>query len=89
MDSFASIIEAVRSPLLVSAGISLAIAILLWFLALSRLDLTVAYPVLVGLHLVFILLAGILFLDEPLTPYKLFGTVLIFMGLLLFYKQAS
>ena len=75
----------VQSPILLTAVVTFVAAPALWFLALNRLELSVAYPVLVGLHLIFVLIAGMFFLGEPITMGKGVGTALIFASLFFFY----
>lgn len=56
-----------------------AISASTWVFALSRLPLTVAYPFL-GLTYVGVAVAGILVLDEWLTPAQWFGIMLVVAG---------
>jgi multidrug transporter EmrE-like cation transporter len=77
----------VESPLLITALIAFISAPGLWFLALNRIDLSVGYPILVGFHLLFILIFGIVFLHEGLDWYKITGTILIFVSLYFFYRS--
>ncbi len=75
-----------KSPILISAVITFALAPCLWFLALNRLDLSIGYPSLVGFHLVFILIFGIFFLGEPLTLGKVTGVVLVMISFFFLHK---
>lgn len=63
----------VRNPLLLTAVVAFVVAPGLWFLALNRMELSVGYPALVGFHLLFVLIFGLVFLGEVLTVYKLAG----------------
>jgi multidrug transporter EmrE-like cation transporter len=73
-----------KSPLLATAAVTFVLAPVLWFLALNRLDLSRAYPVLVGMHLVFVLILGVALLDEPMTLKKAIGTLLVLASLVFF-----
>lgn len=81
----AYLFEFVKSPILITAVITFVVAPFLWFLALNRIDLTIGYPGLVGFHLVFIMVLGILFLGEPLTFRKLMGVVLVGLSFCFLY----
>ena len=77
--------EFICSPLLLSAVITFFAAPALWFVALNSLDLSVAYPVLVALHLVLVMLIGALLLGEDVNGYKVLGTLLLSASLVLFF----
>jgi multidrug transporter EmrE-like cation transporter len=82
-----SILVFFKDPIMVSAIICFVAAPGLWFLALNRLDLSVAYPVLVGLHLLLVVLAGAFLLDEAFTLSKAIGTGLVLLSLFFFYSS--
>lgn len=75
-----------KSPLLLSAIVTFCLAPGLWFLALNRLELSSAYPVLVGIHLLCVLLFGVGVLGEQLTVSKAIGTGLVFVAMYLFHR---
>lgn len=55
------------------------ISLILWLIALSRLELGVAYPMM-SLGYVFTAVLGYWLLGENLTPLRLFGIFVIMMG---------
>ena len=54
----------------------------IWLLVLSRTDVSKAYPF-VGLGFIGTMMFAYWFLNEPLTPSKVIGTFVIFVGVLL------
>jgi multidrug transporter EmrE-like cation transporter len=67
-----------------AAGIaSFGIAFVLYSAVLSRLDLSVAYPIMTGAGFVLVLLASILLFREPLNLFRLVGIGSIFFGVAL------
>lgn len=68
-------------PWVLSALLAAAVAAGSWMLALTRLDLSVAYPF-VALSFVLVLLASALFFNEPLTAAKVVGIALVVIGLI-------
>jgi drug/metabolite transporter (DMT)-like permease len=68
------------NPWIISVFAVGAVAALSWMAALSRLELSRAYPF-IGLSFVLILLSSALFFDEPLTGWKVAGVALIVIGL--------
>ena len=76
-----------KSPLLLSGIVAFVCAPGIWFLVLNKIELSIGYPILVGFHLVFVLVFGVIFLDEGFTFNKLMGTLLIFLSLYFFYKK--
>ena len=60
-----------------------AASFLVWLVIVSRLPLTVAYPVAIGLSLVAITFGAVLWLGEPLSGARLTGAGLILAGIAL------
>jgi len=77
----------IKSPLLLTAIIAFVAAPGLWFLALNKMDLSIGYPILVGFHLVFVLIFGVLLLGEGLSTNKIIGLSLVLASLYFFYKN--
>lgn len=69
-------------PWVLTALLAAAIAAGSWMLALTRLDLSVAYPF-VALSFVLVLIASAVFFNEALTTPKVAGIVLVVAGLIL------
>jgi multidrug transporter EmrE-like cation transporter len=66
------------------AGVGLfALNVVLYAAALARLNLSVAYPVMVAGGLVLVVLASAVWLDEPLSPVQVVGVALFVAGILL------
>lgn len=57
----------------------------LWFLALQRLPLTTAYPVLVAIHLLLVLFGGWYVLSEQVSPAKAVSCLLLIASIILMY----
>lgn len=57
------------------------ISALAWMTALSRMELSIAYPIAVGLNFLLIVGLSFLFFSEPLTFYKVLGVFLLLAGL--------
>lgn len=55
---------------------------LLWITALRIMDLSVAYPLMIGLNFSFIMAAAWLYFKEPVSPGRLAGVALIFAGVI-------
>jgi small multidrug resistance pump len=77
------------TPTLFSSGpfllatASMGLAFVFYVMALSKLSLSVAYPVLVGATMIVIALASYLRFDAPLTVPQLAGTILVLIGVVL------
>lgn len=57
-----------------------------WLLVLSKVDVSKAYPF-VGIGLIGTMLLAYWFLNEPLTPMKVMGTVFVLIGIVLISQQ--
>lgn len=69
------------NPWIISALLAAFLASVFWMAAMTKLQLSHAYPFM-GLTFVVVLLASGFFFNEPITPFKIAGTTLIFIGLL-------
>jgi multidrug transporter EmrE-like cation transporter len=58
-------------------------AFAVWVVILSRIELSIAYPVAVGLTLVFLSIGSTLVLNEAIATVRLLGIALIFAGITL------
>jgi multidrug transporter EmrE-like cation transporter len=66
----------------VGAGAALYLgAFAVWLVILSRIELSVAYPVAIGLTLVFVSVSGALLLKESIDLSRVLGIVLILAGI--------
>jgi multidrug transporter EmrE-like cation transporter len=76
-------LKQIAQQVLVWAGLAIfAVSAVLWLFALSRADLSFAYPF-AALGYVIIVIASILFLDEHVQPVTWVGVVLIISGIVL------
>ena len=55
-------------------------------LALSRMELSTAYPVIVTLNALLLIPIAVIFLNESLTIYKIIGFIIIIIGLYFIHK---
>lgn len=89
--SLAQPVEAVKSILLnarVMSGIVLfALNVLAYAFALSKIRLSVAYPVMTSLGLIIVLLLSWQLMGERITPVQVGGTALIIGGVVLVASQ--
>jgi multidrug transporter EmrE-like cation transporter len=56
-------------------------AFAVWLVILSRIELSVAYPVAIGLTLVFVSASSAVLLNESIDPNRVLGIVLILAGI--------
>lgn len=53
-----------------------------WMVALSRLELSVAYPIAIALNFILVVAGGIIVFNEPFTMSRGLGLLLVLIGLL-------
>lgn len=70
-------------PVIVSAYIAALFASFAWLYIVTKLPLTVAFPIYIGANFVLVLLCGRFFLSEDLTATKLVAVLLILLGIVL------
>jgi multidrug transporter EmrE-like cation transporter len=76
----AFLVHLVADPWVLSALLGGFVAALAWMAALSKLELSRAYPFTALSFVVVLVLSGVFF-DEQLTPAKLVGVALVIAGL--------
>ena len=85
LDSVRSVVHyffiLMKSPLVVSGLVLFFVAPFLFAVALSRMQISVAYPAQIGLNFLFLIILAMLFLGEHLTVPKAVGIILIFAGI--------
>jgi len=78
----------IKSPLVIVGLILFFFAPFLFAIALSRMEIVVAYPAQIGLNFIILVILAILFLGEQITILKVIGTGFILIGVcLLQYKK--
>ena len=78
-----------KSPLIVLGVIVFFLSPFLFTIALSRMEMTIAYPVQIGMNFFLLILLSVLFLGEQLTLYKFLGIFLICAGIYLLNKGVA
>jgi drug/metabolite transporter (DMT)-like permease len=78
----------VKPILYVCAGAMLYIfSFLAWLVILTRQELSVAYPIAIGLTLTFSTIGAVVYLGEPVSFVRTAGIVFIFSGILLIARS--
>jgi drug/metabolite transporter (DMT)-like permease len=80
------LIKALTSPLIITGAGLYFLSALIWFMVLSKVDLSVAYPTL-SLGYIAILLVSYFFLGEAITLGKVAGVLLICSGVFLIFNK--
>lgn len=70
------------NPWVISGLIAAFLASLTWMLAVSKLQLSYAYPF-VSFSFVLVLISGALFFHEVITPFKLIGMGFVILGIII------
>lgn len=87
MDGFISyFLKFFTTPVVILGFASIFLSSFLWIIAISRMELSIAFPVGIGLNFLFVLLGSLLFFGENITAYKVGGICLILMSLYLLYR---
>ena len=70
------------NPYFIAGVTAYVLSMCVWLLVLSRLDVTIAYP-LTSIAFIFVAFAGAYFFNEPLTMTRIAGIVVIIGGIYL------
>jgi multidrug transporter EmrE-like cation transporter len=82
------LVTTLTSPRVILALFAIALSACAWILALSRMELSIAYPVAVALNCLIVVSAGFAAYGEPLTWSKLAGVALLLGSLVLLFRGA-
>ncbi len=74
-------------PAIIGGVIVYGVSQLLWITALRIIDLSLAYPLMIGLNFSLIMSVAWLYFKEPVSPGKLSGVALIFVGIVTIAAQ--
>jgi drug/metabolite transporter (DMT)-like permease len=80
------LLKALFSPFVIAGFILYFFSALIWFMVLSKVDLSVAYPAL-SLGYVAVLIVSYYFLGESITLVKVAGVLLICSGVYLIFAK--
>jgi len=78
--------KALTAPFVLAGLFSYVASVSLYMLVLARTDLSYAYPLLMSLGYVLIVLVSYLIFKEPFSAYKWIGIALILIGVILVGK---
>lgn len=76
-----------KSPLVIGGILLFFIAPFLFAVALSRMEITIAYPAQIGLNFVILILLALFLLGEQMTLYKIVGIISILVGIYFLNKM--
>ncbi|MGM8364073.1 EamA family transporter [Virgibacillus sp. W0181] len=80
-DKFIFLLKLVVNPWIISGFLAAFIAALCWMAAMTKFDISYAYPFM-SLSFVLVFLLAVLLFGEPLTSNKLIGMGLIVVGII-------
>jgi multidrug transporter EmrE-like cation transporter len=77
------LIKFMSDPVVLSAYAAALFASLAWLFVVTKLPLTVAFPIYIGVTFAMVLVGGCIFLSESISVVKLIAVLLIFGGIVL------
>ncbi len=81
------LIKSISSPIILSAYVSALFASFAWLFVVTKLPLSTAFPIYIGVIFILVVLGGWLFLNEQLNFLKLVAIFLIFSGVVIGLKS--
>ena len=85
VDQILFLLKSIFDPYIFSSFFSAFLASITWMLALKEFELSKAYPFM-SLSFVLVLLISFLFLKESISVQKIFGCILIIVGIIVISK---
>ena len=86
LEKLTFLFHALLDPYIISGFVSAFIASFFWMAAMTKFDLSYAYPFM-SLAFVLVLFLSVLLFKEPLTSHKVIGILLIVAGIIIASKS--
>ena len=80
-------LKIISTPVTFIAAIIIFISPVIYAFALSRMNLSIAYPLIIGFSAIFLLILSYLILNETITLNNFIGILLILFGIFLVYLK--
>lgn len=81
-DKIRFLVRLLANPWVLSALAAALLAAVSWMAAMTRLELSHAYPFM-SLAFVLVMVCSALFFSEPITPFKIIGIALVVLGIVI------
>ena len=81
VDTVRALLAFVTDPMVISAYGAGLIGSFAWLVVLTRLPLSIAFPVYIGVTFILVVIGGSVFLAEAITPPKVCAILLILTGI--------
>lgn len=82
-----SVVKTIFTPLVFWGFLCYGVSSIFWIMALSRQDLSFAYPLLLSLGLILVVLISWLVLKEQMTLERIIGILLVTLGVYFIFKS--
>lgn len=83
--TFVYCLKIISTPLTFLAAVIIALSPVIYAFALSRMNLSIAYPLIIGFSAIFLLILSYMILNESITLNNILGMLLILFGISLIY----
>ena len=80
-------IELFKSPLTIFGFSSIFLSAFVWMTALSRMEISIAYPIAISLNFLIVVIFGLTLYHEPLTVSKVIGLFFVFVSIFFLAKS--
>jgi len=84
-EKFTAIVSLLFDKFIVIGLISAVCAAIFWMIALSKFNLSHAYPIIIALLITLTVLSSVIFLGETLSFFKILGITFILLGLVILF----
>lgn len=85
-DFFSVLFHFMQNKFIVTGIFIAAIGVFFWLMVISKMDLTVAFPISGAIFFVLLFLFSWIFLGETITVVKVLGVLLILLGAYMIFK---
>ena len=86
-NTFVYSVKIISTPATFLAAVAVTLSPLFYAFALSRINLSIAYPIIIGLSAIFLLIFSYIILNETLTLKSTIGLIFVLIGIFIIYLK--
>lgn len=73
----------IQDPYILSGYVMALLGSFLWLIVISKIPLSIGFPIYIGCTFLLVILGSLIWLNEPFSIYKLVAATLIFIGIVI------
>lgn len=81
-------LQAISKPQIIVGAVFYIVSALMWMAVLSMTEISAVYPIFVSAAFLIVMVASAIFFNEHVTPLRIFGTLVVIVGIFIVAQSA-